>query len=183
VQSQLPGFYDPCVGEEKSLLVHYLFHSHVHEVVVQDNECLRIPKQCKYPTSWDCSIYPQNHSHVLQQRPKYLHESRLHMKKCPSSRVGTKKIKLFCRSPFLSSLKNSFSIITHKKGPKVPDILLIPVERISTIRVTEFSSTESDLGLWDLRVATINFMIIWAMVPCSLVDTDICEEPVAPYLR
>ncbi|PNF16476.1 DnaJ subfamily C member 11 [Cryptotermes secundus] len=50
-KSQLPGFYDPCVGEEKLLLVHYLFHSHVHEVVVQDNESLRIPKQCEYPTS------------------------------------------------------------------------------------------------------------------------------------
>jgi DnaJ family protein C protein 11 len=48
VQSQLPGFFDPCVGEEKSLLVQYLFHSHVHEVVIQDTEPLRIPKQCKY---------------------------------------------------------------------------------------------------------------------------------------
>ncbi|XP_069690191.1 dnaJ homolog subfamily C member 11 isoform X2 [Periplaneta americana] len=44
-KSHLPGFYDPCVGEEKSLLVHYLFHSHVHEVTVEDNEPLRIPKQ------------------------------------------------------------------------------------------------------------------------------------------
>jgi DnaJ family protein C protein 11 len=51
VQSQLPGFYDPCVGEEKLLLVHYLFHSHVHEVVVKDNESLRIPKQCEYSIS------------------------------------------------------------------------------------------------------------------------------------
>lgn len=49
VQSQLPGFYDPCVGEEKSLLVHYLFHSHVHETVVEDKEVLRIPKQCEFP--------------------------------------------------------------------------------------------------------------------------------------
>jgi DnaJ family protein C protein 11 len=44
-KSQLPGFFDPCVGEEKSLFVQYLFHSHVHEVVVQDTEPLRIPKQ------------------------------------------------------------------------------------------------------------------------------------------
>ncbi|KDR18967.1 dnaJ homolog subfamily C member 11 isoform X2 [Zootermopsis nevadensis] len=44
-KSQLPGFYDPCMGEEKSLLVHYLFHSHVHETVIEDNEVLRIPKQ------------------------------------------------------------------------------------------------------------------------------------------
>ena len=47
-QSQLPGFYDPCVGEEKNLLVQYLFHSHVHEVTIEDSESLRIPKQCEY---------------------------------------------------------------------------------------------------------------------------------------
>ncbi|XP_071449157.1 dnaJ homolog subfamily C member 11 [Hetaerina americana] len=44
-KSQLPGFYDPCVGEEKSLSVQYLFHGHLHECVVQDNDPLRIPKQ------------------------------------------------------------------------------------------------------------------------------------------
>jgi hypothetical protein len=109
VQSQLPGFYDPCVAEEKLLLVHYLFHSHVHEVVIKDNESLRIPKQCEYLISWDCSIYPKKttQSQVFQQRPKYLHESRLHMKKFLYSRVGTKKITLSCRSPFLSSSKTA----------------------------------------------------------------------------
>nr|CAD7440381.1 unnamed protein product [Timema bartmani] len=44
-KSQLPGFYDPCMGEDKSLFVQYLYHSHVHEVTVQDKEALRIPKQ------------------------------------------------------------------------------------------------------------------------------------------
>nr|CAG4643816.1 EOG090X03AJ [Lepidurus arcticus] len=44
-KSQLPGFYDPCIGEEKSLLVQYTFHGLPHEVIVQDNEPLRIPKQ------------------------------------------------------------------------------------------------------------------------------------------
>ncbi len=46
-QSQLPGFYDPCMGEEKNLLVQYSFHGLPHEVTIQDVESLRIPKQCK----------------------------------------------------------------------------------------------------------------------------------------
>lgn len=40
----LPGFYDPCVGEDKQLWVQYLFHNNVHEVTVKDSETLRIPK-------------------------------------------------------------------------------------------------------------------------------------------
>uniref|UniRef100_T1IL79 J domain-containing protein n=1 Tax=Strigamia maritima TaxID=126957 RepID=T1IL79_STRMM len=46
-KAQLPGFYDPCVGEDKSLYVHYLFHNLLHEITVGDNEMIRIPKQCK----------------------------------------------------------------------------------------------------------------------------------------
>ncbi|XP_028049704.1 dnaJ homolog subfamily C member 11 isoform X2 [Monomorium pharaonis] len=42
-KSQLPGFYDPCVGEDKQLLVQYLFHSQTHECVIQDDAALRIP--------------------------------------------------------------------------------------------------------------------------------------------
>lgn len=44
-KSQLPGFYDPCVGEEKVLMVQYLYHALLHEVTVGDTETLRIPKQ------------------------------------------------------------------------------------------------------------------------------------------
>ncbi|XP_054274989.1 dnaJ homolog subfamily C member 11 [Macrosteles quadrilineatus] len=43
-KSQLPGFYDPCVGEDKGLYIQYLFHSHVSEVLCSDTEALRIPK-------------------------------------------------------------------------------------------------------------------------------------------
>lgn len=43
----LPGFYDPCVGEEKSLKVLYQFRGVLHQVMSADNEALRIPKQCK----------------------------------------------------------------------------------------------------------------------------------------
>uniref|UniRef100_A0A8B9S6R8 DnaJ homolog subfamily C member 11 n=1 Tax=Apteryx owenii TaxID=8824 RepID=A0A8B9S6R8_APTOW len=41
----LPGFYDPCVGEEKNLKVLYQFRGVLHQVMSADNEALRIPKQ------------------------------------------------------------------------------------------------------------------------------------------
>ncbi|XP_028393566.1 dnaJ homolog subfamily C member 11-like [Dendronephthya gigantea] len=44
-KSQISGFYDPCIGEEKSLRVRYLFRDTLHEVTVEENEALRIPKQ------------------------------------------------------------------------------------------------------------------------------------------
>ncbi|XP_012264021.2 dnaJ homolog subfamily C member 11 [Athalia rosae] len=44
-KSQLPGFYDPCVGEDKQLLLQYLFHAQTHECIIKDTEPLRIPKQ------------------------------------------------------------------------------------------------------------------------------------------
>lgn len=41
----LPGFYDPCVGEEKSLKLLYQFRGVMHQVICADTEPLRIPKQ------------------------------------------------------------------------------------------------------------------------------------------
>uniref|UniRef100_A0A8C1F2P9 DnaJ homolog subfamily C member 11 n=1 Tax=Cyprinus carpio carpio TaxID=630221 RepID=A0A8C1F2P9_CYPCA len=41
----LPGFYDPCVAEEKSLKVLYQFRGVMHQVLCGDTEALRIPKQ------------------------------------------------------------------------------------------------------------------------------------------
>ncbi|XP_012678046.1 dnaJ homolog subfamily C member 11 [Clupea harengus] len=41
----LPGFYDPCVGEEKSLKLLYQFRGAMHQVLSGDTEDLRIPKQ------------------------------------------------------------------------------------------------------------------------------------------
>ncbi|XP_032484507.1 dnaJ homolog subfamily C member 11 isoform X1 [Phocoena sinus] len=41
----LPGFYDPCVGEEKNLKVLYQFRGVLHQVMALDSETLRIPKQ------------------------------------------------------------------------------------------------------------------------------------------
>lgn len=46
LQVGVPGFYDPCVGEEKSLKVIYLFRGVLHQVMAADTESLRIPKQC-----------------------------------------------------------------------------------------------------------------------------------------
>uniref|UniRef100_A0A8C5D8R5 J domain-containing protein n=1 Tax=Gouania willdenowi TaxID=441366 RepID=A0A8C5D8R5_GOUWI len=45
-KSGLPGFYEPCVGEEKSLKVLYQFRGVMHQVLSGDTEPLRIPKQC-----------------------------------------------------------------------------------------------------------------------------------------
>uniref|UniRef100_A0A665T2N2 DnaJ homolog subfamily C member 11 n=1 Tax=Echeneis naucrates TaxID=173247 RepID=A0A665T2N2_ECHNA len=44
----LPGFYDPCVGEEKSLKLLYQFRGVMHQVISADTDPLRIPKQCEY---------------------------------------------------------------------------------------------------------------------------------------
>ncbi|XP_029358377.1 dnaJ homolog subfamily C member 11-like [Echeneis naucrates] len=41
----LPGFYDPCVGEEKSLKLLYQFRGVMHQVISADTDPLRIPKQ------------------------------------------------------------------------------------------------------------------------------------------
>lgn len=57
VQTGLPGFYDPCVGEEKSLKVLYQFRGVMHQVLSGDTEALRIPKQCKLFSLCDIAIY------------------------------------------------------------------------------------------------------------------------------
>ncbi|KAK5934287.1 hypothetical protein CgunFtcFv8_014698 [Champsocephalus gunnari] len=41
----LPGFFDPCVGEDKSLKLLYQFRGVMHQVICADTEALRIPKQ------------------------------------------------------------------------------------------------------------------------------------------
>ncbi|XP_050023597.1 dnaJ homolog subfamily C member 11 [Dermacentor andersoni] len=44
-KSNLPGFYDPCLGEPKSLHVRYRFRNLEHEVRLADEEAVRIPKE------------------------------------------------------------------------------------------------------------------------------------------
>jgi len=42
-KSQLTGFYDPCIGEEKSLKINYEFHGIIHEAVFKDDQTVKIP--------------------------------------------------------------------------------------------------------------------------------------------
>ena len=44
-KSIIPGFYDPCIGEKKYLRVKYRFRGLVHEITIENNECLIIPRQ------------------------------------------------------------------------------------------------------------------------------------------
>lgn len=43
LQSELPGFFDPCVGEEKSLLIEYKYNGTNHKMKIKENEPLRLP--------------------------------------------------------------------------------------------------------------------------------------------
>ncbi|XP_018572259.1 dnaJ homolog subfamily C member 11 [Anoplophora glabripennis] len=43
-KSELPGFFDPALGEEKMLHIIYNYHDQPHEVTIADNESLRLPK-------------------------------------------------------------------------------------------------------------------------------------------
>ena len=47
-QSGLPGFYDPCIGEEKSLYIRYKFRNRLHQVTLADKEVIRLPQQSMY---------------------------------------------------------------------------------------------------------------------------------------
>lgn len=42
-KSWLTGFYDPCIGDPKQLRVRYLFWGRLHEVVINDEDPLKIP--------------------------------------------------------------------------------------------------------------------------------------------
>ncbi|KAK7093992.1 dnaJ homolog subfamily C member 11-like isoform X2 [Littorina saxatilis] len=44
-KSGLPGFYDPCIGEEKSLYIRYKFRNRLHQVTLSDTEVIRLPQQ------------------------------------------------------------------------------------------------------------------------------------------
>lgn len=44
-KSKLPGFYDPCFGEDKYLIIFYKFRNLQHTVTINDLEALRLPKE------------------------------------------------------------------------------------------------------------------------------------------
>lgn len=42
-QSDLPGFYDPCIGEDKFLRIEYKYRNNIYNVTIPDTEALKIP--------------------------------------------------------------------------------------------------------------------------------------------
>ncbi|CAD7089065.1 unnamed protein product [Hermetia illucens] len=42
-KSELPGFYDPCFGEDKQLKIEYIYRENPQEVTINDNEAIRLP--------------------------------------------------------------------------------------------------------------------------------------------
>lgn len=47
-QSNILGFYDPCLGEAKQLVIKYRFQNRLHEVTVEDTAPVACPLRCKY---------------------------------------------------------------------------------------------------------------------------------------
>jgi DnaJ family protein C protein 11 len=47
-KSNLTGFYDPCIGEEKTLFIKYSFHSQIHTVIYKDTDPVILPNRGKY---------------------------------------------------------------------------------------------------------------------------------------
>ncbi|KAG6458071.1 hypothetical protein O3G_MSEX010658 [Manduca sexta] len=43
-KSELPGFYDPCVGDDKHLTIQYMFHNMLHCCTVSDKEAIVLPR-------------------------------------------------------------------------------------------------------------------------------------------
>ncbi|KAI5640321.1 dnaJ domain-containing protein [Phthorimaea operculella] len=43
-KSELPGFFDPCVGEDKQLTIQYMFHNNLHRCSVDDRQPLVLPR-------------------------------------------------------------------------------------------------------------------------------------------
>lgn len=47
-KSELPGFYDPCMGEPKQLRVEYMYQGQKHTVTVADDKPVRIPTAAQH---------------------------------------------------------------------------------------------------------------------------------------
>ncbi|WAR13695.1 DJC11-like protein [Mya arenaria] len=43
--SDLPGFYDPCYGEDKKLYIKYKFRKKLHHTTLNDQDSIRLPQQ------------------------------------------------------------------------------------------------------------------------------------------
>mgnify|MGYP000743024255 CR=1 FL=1 len=47
-KANLTGFYDPCIGEEKSLFIKYSFRTQIHTVTYKDFDPVVLPNSGKY---------------------------------------------------------------------------------------------------------------------------------------
>lgn len=43
----ISGFYDPAPGEDKSLLIRYLFQDKEHQIIIDDMQAIQLPKSSK----------------------------------------------------------------------------------------------------------------------------------------
>ncbi|CAH0402126.1 unnamed protein product [Chilo suppressalis] len=43
-KSELPGFFDPCVGDDKHLTIQYMFHNNLHSCTVSDMQAVVLPR-------------------------------------------------------------------------------------------------------------------------------------------
>jgi len=46
-KSNLTGFYDPCIGDEKSLFIKYSFHTQIHTVTYKDTDPVVLPNRSR----------------------------------------------------------------------------------------------------------------------------------------
>ena len=46
-KSNLTGFYDPCIGDEKSLFIKYSFHTQIHTVTYNDTDPVVLPNRSR----------------------------------------------------------------------------------------------------------------------------------------
>ena len=54
----MPGFYDPCLSEEKQLEINYQYHNQPHRILVEDTDPVWLPKQGKLiPKHWSTKIF------------------------------------------------------------------------------------------------------------------------------
>lgn len=56
-KSHLTGFYDPCIGEEKRLLIKYSLRSQLHNVVYNDTDPVILPNRGKKTS---CAVHCQS---------------------------------------------------------------------------------------------------------------------------
>lgn len=43
-KAELPGFYDPCVGDDKHLTIQYMYHNNLHLCTVDDSNAVVLPR-------------------------------------------------------------------------------------------------------------------------------------------